>query len=126
MKTIYVAHSMTNGQNDTQDIDALLQWLHKNGHSIVFPNYALFHDMLASQALESIKNANIVIADVSNYSHGVGFEIGFAYSLKKDVIIIANNSVKDKISKFILGLFPDIIFYKSKEDLIIEIHKKIA
>lgn len=118
MKSVYIAHSVTNGSQDLAHINALISWLRKENYKVSQPNNALFPDLLASSALKEIERSKIVIADVTVYSHGVGFELGYAYGLKKNIILIANISAKYAISKFLLGLFPEIVFYHNKDELI--------
>ncbi len=126
MKVVYIAHSMTNGSKHVNKINALITWLKKKRYKVSQPNYALFPDVLAAGALTAIERSKIVIADVTVYSHGVGFEIGYAYALKKDIILIANISAKDKVSKFLFGLFQEVIFYHDEDELISEVSDKLG
>lgn len=125
MKIVYTAHSMTNGHQNLDKVNTLISWLRKERYKVAQPSYVLFPDLLASGALESIKQSDIVIADVTVYSHGVGFELGYAYALKKDIIVISSISAKNKVSKFLLGLFPEIIFYYDGNDLITEVSHRL-
>jgi|GEM_PF-6207188 len=118
MKTAYIAYSMTNGTPSHNWIDSLIPWLGENGYNIIQPSPGLFPDIIASKALESIEKTDIVVGDVTIYSHGVGFELGYAYALKKEVIVICYALARNKVSKFIKGLFPDIIYYYEEEDLL--------
>lgn len=118
MNTIYIAHSMTNGKQNLDEIKALITWLWKMKFTIFQPTNSKSPDLLASQAVDAIAKADLVIGDVSVYSHGVGFELGYAFALKKEIIVVANVLAKDRLSKFILGLFPEIIFYQDEMDLI--------
>ncbi len=118
MKSVYLAHSMTNGNQNLDRLNTLISWLKKKRFRISKPDHILFSDYIASGALDSIEKSDIVIADVTVYSHGVGFELGYAYSLKKNIILISGIAAKNKISKFLLGLFPKIIFYHDSNDLI--------
>ena len=126
MKVIYVAHSMTDYKGNLNGLEALLSWLIKNNYKVIRPVYALFSEFLVKQALQSIKGADIIIADITNQSHGVGFEIGYAYALEKEIVTIASDTSREKISRFILGLFPDTIFYENNDDLLSKISKRLT
>lgn len=125
MKNIYLAYSMTNGNQDINKINTLISWLKKKRYKVSKPSYILFPDLLVSGSLKSIEQSDVVIADLTLYSHGVGFEVGYAYALKKNIIVISSISAKNKISKFLLGLFPEIIFYQDGIDLITEISHRL-
>ncbi|MCP4631897.1 MAG: hypothetical protein GY855_03145 [candidate division Zixibacteria bacterium] len=126
MKKVYIAHPITNGNLNLPSVDILIQWLSKNGYKITRPNYGLFPDILAERALENIKNSTLIIADISDYSHGVGFELGYAHAHGKRIIVIAKDVVKQNISKFILGMFPDTIFYRNTEDLLASLSIRVS
>jgi nucleoside 2-deoxyribosyltransferase len=119
MKNIYIAYSVTNGNQDVEIIKGLIDWLDENGFDIIHPfDIALFQDYLAEKSIKYINTSDIIIADISTYSHGVGFELGYAYSRKKQIVVICNENVREKISKFIIGLFPNIIYYSTQTELI--------
>lgn len=51
-----------------------------------------------------IRNADLFIAEVSQYSHGVGFETCYAETNKKPVLLLRDKSLKDEIySAFLDG-----------------------
>ena len=119
MKIVYVAHSMTNGQKDMNVVNKLIEWLKNEKYRVEQPiDISVFHDYLAKKSLNLINKMDIIIADVSNYSHGVGFELGYAFALNKNIIVICHYSSKEKISKFLIGLFPNMIYYENEIDLI--------
>jgi len=111
MKKVYVAFSMTNGDQNLEKINQLIDWLKCKKYKVFQPNYSLFPELLANNALKSIDESDIVIADVTNYSHGVGFELGYAFCKGKKIIIISHCSAKNNITKFFYGLFDKIVFY---------------
>jgi hypothetical protein len=117
MKIIYLAHSVTNGGQNLQKIRALISCLEKRKSTIIQPTPNLFPDTLADVSLKAIEKSDCVIADITTYSHGVGFELGYAYALGKDIVVICDVCAKGRVSKFILGLFPNIIFYDNQADL---------
>ena len=125
MKTIYLAHSVTNGDQNLQKIRALISCLEKRKSMIIQPTSNLLPDTLAAVSLKSIEKSDCVIADITTYSHGVGFELGYAYALGKDIVVICEVCAKDRVSKFILGLFPNIIFYNDQADLEVKIVSRL-
>lgn len=116
---------MTNGNQKPNELNTLISWLKKKRYKVSKPSYILFPGLLASGSLKSIKQSDIVIADVTVYSHGVGFELGYAYALKKDIIVISSVSAKNQVSKFLLGLFPETIFYHDGVDLVTEVSHQL-
>jgi len=64
-----------------------------------------------------LDKADCLIADISEASHGVGFEIGYFFAKAKKIIIVAKENSKRQVSRFFLNLFPGIIFYKNYDDL---------
>jgi len=125
MKIVYIAHSVTNGNQDLDKVNTLAAWLKKKRYKVLQPSEVLFPDFLAPGALKAIKQSDIIIADVTIYSHGVGFELGYAYALHKDIIVVSSITAKDHISKFLIGLFPEIIYYKDNSDLLSKISDQL-
>lgn len=69
------------------------------------------------QDCEWLKQADLVIADVSTPSHGVGYEIGLAESCNKPIICLYNKLSPKKISWMISGNPNIIVIEYSKEAL---------
>jgi len=74
--------------------------------------------------IESVLKSDILIAEVSNSSHGVGMEIAIAFLSGKKIILIKNKN--SKISYMLQGI-PDkeIIEYTSKEDMREKLSEKL-
>jgi len=117
VKIIYLAHSVTNGGQNLQKIHTLISWLKDEKFVVIQPTSNLVPNSLAADSLQSIEKSDCVIADITTYSHGVGFELGYAYALKKSIVVICDVYAKNKVSKFLLGLFPSMIFYNDQADL---------
>ncbi|MCP4344356.1 MAG: hypothetical protein GY795_02385 [Desulfobacterales bacterium] len=135
MRTVYIAYSMTNNgiynpkSNDgkkSEIFNQLSSWFKRKKFKVLKPSLELFPKEIASHSLEKMDNTRLFIADVSIYSHGVGFELGYCYANKKDIIVIAQKSKSENISKFIIGLFPNIIFYDGIDDLIESIDQQLT
>jgi nucleoside 2-deoxyribosyltransferase len=118
MKTIYFAYAMTHGTDSLNEVNELIEWLRDKRIRVCAPAYSLFPDVLAAGALKAMDEADLVIADVSSRSHGVGFEVGYAFANRKPVILIAKASARAHVSKFLLGLFPQIVFYPNSHELV--------
>lgn len=118
MSRIYVAHALTNSAGSAQALAGLIRWLSRRRITITEPRPALFPGELAVMTLRAIEKADLVIADVSFYSHGVGFELGYAYALRKPIVVVVQTACTDKVSPFIMALFPDIFCYSDSAELI--------
>ena len=74
-----------------------------------------------------IKECDVVVAEVSTPSHGVGYEIGFALNLDKPVICLFQ---EDRVvSKMILGnQDPNLTFlpYSNVEDVLGELQERLG
>jgi nucleoside 2-deoxyribosyltransferase len=117
MRRIYFAHAMTNCDS-AAPVGALVTWLKQSKWRVTHPTYVLFTEELARATLEAIRAADVVIADVSTYSHGVGFELGFAYALGKKTIVVAHEAPGVRVSEFIRGLYPTMVCYRDEAELI--------
>ncbi len=84
----------------------------------------LTNEEIYKRDVDLIKQSDIVIADVTIPSLGVGYEIAFAESINKKIYCIYNKEDDKRISAMIAGCpnfesYP----YNSKEELIIIINK---
>ncbi len=108
---IYFACSITGGRQDELVYQALVTALQKNGHHVptallaspeVMPleGVVLPQDVYARD-VRWISECDMLLAEVSTPSHGVGYEIGYALSLGKKVLCLYHQG--RKVSKMILG-----------------------
>ena len=73
---------------------------------------------------KQIKNSDLIIAEVSESSHGVGIEIGMSYCLDLKRILLIQG--KKHITKLAIGMPGTIIInYKDEEDLKIKLEKTL-
>ena len=121
MKNIYFAYPMTNGNKYINELNRLIDWLSKKKFNISHPGFLLFPELLVTETIKAIDKSDIVIADISSYSHGVGFEIGYAYAKNKKIILVANINERNTVSKFITSIFPEVLFYSDFHQLKSEI-----
>ena len=108
---IYFACSITGGREDQQIYQALVQYLLENGHkvptAILSSENAIEHEQIipAKEVYERdtrwIRECDVLVAEVSTPSHGVGFEI--AYALFSGKPVYCCYQVGQTISKMILG-----------------------
>lgn len=118
MTTVYLAHAVTNAESTVEDVGDLVKWLQQKQIDVIQPSPAAFTSQLAINTLQKIDDADFVIADVSAYSHGVGFELGYAYALRKEIMVVVQRSRFDRVSAFIAAVFPSIASYANASELI--------
>lgn len=116
MRSVYFAHAVTNTDQGYEHIGRMLR--ERLGPvEVVEPRGRLFNDVLAEAALEAVRASDLVIADVSDPSAGVGIEIGYALGNGIPVFAMARAGSEMRVSAFIRGLFPDMLFYASIDAL---------
>jgi len=129
---IYFSCSITGGRKDEQIYQRIVNYLLKNGHEVPTAHLALpgvledESDLNAvdvyQRDMEWVRNCDVLIAEVSTPSHGVGYEIAAAIYLGKTVMCC--HHVDKKISKIISGNTSKnvrVFAYKSEDELISEI-----
>ena len=129
---IYFSCSITGGRNEERIYQRIVNYLLKNGHEVPTAHLALpgvledESDLNAvdvyQRDLEWVRNCDVLIAEVSTPSHGVGYEIAAAVYLGKHVMCC--HRADKKISKIISGNTSEnvrVLAYKSEDELIFEI-----
>ncbi len=84
--------------------DVISKWLVSDD-----PGFSLSPSEVYRRDTDGIRSADIVVADVSNPSHGVGMEMMLALMLGKTIISLAPK--RTRISRMLLGA-PDIIWIR--------------
>ena len=90
---------------------AMVDWMLARGHNVLTAHIAK-PDVMAAETvvdavtvyrrdIEWIDEADVVVAEVSTPSHGVGYEIAYAVTKNKPVLCLAREGVK--VSKMITG-----------------------
>jgi len=108
---IYFACSITGGRQDELVYQKLVAALQEIGHHVptallaspeVMPLEGVVspHDVYARD-VSWISGCDLLLAEISTPSHGVGYEIGYALALGKRVLCLHRQG--RKISKMILG-----------------------
>jgi len=123
---IYFACSVTGGRADEPIFQQLVTALQEQGHYVptallaspdVMPlEGVILPSEVYARDVDWINGCDLLLAEVSTPSHGVGYEIGYALSLRKKVLCLHRES--RKVSKMILGN-PDpqltVMSYKTPE-----------
>jgi len=108
---VYFACSITGGRQDEAVYQMLVDALHDEGHQVPTALLAGAEVMQLEGIVEAadiyardtawIRGCDLLLAEVSTPSHGVGYEIGYALSLNKPVLCL--HRANRKVSKMILG-----------------------
>lgn len=76
----------------------------ENERKLTTPKTLKDRQHIMSRDKEWLRGSNLFIAEVSQYSHGVGYEHSYAESINKPVLLLRHSSLKDKpYSAFIDG-----------------------
>ena len=108
---VYFACSITGGRKDQQIYQAIVDYLLENGHTVPTSmlskeNVSQHEEVIPAQEVYErdtrwIRECDILVAEVSTPSHGVGYEIAYALSLGKQVYCCYR--AVQPVSKMILG-----------------------
>jgi len=108
---IYFACSITGGREFEADYQEIVAALTADGHEIPTSHLAqsdvmenerkLTPQEVYERDINWIKNCDVLIAEVSVPSHGVGYEIGFALNIGKPVLCLYQK--ERRVSKMITG-----------------------
>jgi nucleoside 2-deoxyribosyltransferase len=108
---IYFACSITGGREFEAAYQEIVAALTADGHEIP-TSHLVLSDVIENEReltpqdvyerdVNWIKNCDVLIAEVSAPSHGVGYEIGYALNIGKPVLCI--HKKERKVSKMISG-----------------------
>ena len=126
---IYFACSVTGGREFESVYQTVVHALAENGHSVLTA-HLVESDVMEVEAGHSpeyvytrdtnwIRECDVLIAEVSVPSHGVGYEIGFALGIEKTILALHRDD--RNVSKMISGN-PDknltVKMYSSTEEAI--------
>ena len=111
MKKIYFSCSIIGGRVDEAIYTAIVDDLQAHGHEVVNSHLARPGVVLLEQRMDPrevyqrdvfwIKDCDVLVAEVSTPSHGVGYEIALALTLRKPVLCLYRQSAR--VSKMITG-----------------------
>ncbi len=134
---IYFACSITGGRDFESMYQAIVNALTEDSHMVPTAHLAESGVMALEAVIDPlevyardvtwIRDCDVLIAEVSMPSHGVGYEIGFSLGLGKPVLALYKEG--RKVSKMISGN-PDsnlmVVSYQSPEDAIDKIRKFLS
>jgi nucleoside 2-deoxyribosyltransferase len=109
---IYFAASIKGGRELVEDYKQLISYLKKKGtvltehiadSNITDDGEKLEPIDIYSRDVKWIEEADLVIAEVSIPSLGVGYELAYAEKLNKKIICLFNKQLDKKLSAMILG-----------------------
>lgn len=108
---IYVSCSLTGGRQDQPLVAALVAHLEARGHRVLTAHLAHPEAMAQDAGLDPqavferdtdwLRACEVVVAEVSTPSHGVGFEIAYALERGKPVLCCHRAGVR--VSKMLTG-----------------------
>jgi 2'-deoxynucleoside 5'-phosphate N-hydrolase len=109
---IYLTTSFRHKENIEEIITKVINYSRNEGHSIndIFPIFENDTDERpiqgksiedSNKVVKYIKNADIVVAELSHPSSGVGFEISLALTEKKPVLVLVHGQNKANLSALI-------------------------
>lgn len=129
---IYFAGSIRGGREKVQNFQQIIIYLESLGHTVLTEHVGslqinedgqvdLSDEEIYQQDTQWLKEADLVIADTSTPSIGVGYEISQAEKINKDILVVHNNSLS-KLSAMIAGSpyeSLEIFYYDQIGDLFI-------
>ena len=108
---IYFSCSLTGGRADEAIYIAIVDDLSARGHHVLTAHLARPEVMALEQTVDArrvyrrdvdwVREAQVLIAEVSTPSHGVGYEIALALGLGKPVLCLYRQNAR--VSKMIIG-----------------------
>ena len=135
-KKIYFAGSIRGGRDDAKSYERLISWL--QNHAIVLTEHVGENNLDANgeatddrfihnRDMQWLYDSDLVIAEVSTPSLGVGYELGRALDAGKPVIALWRESPERKLSAMIAGCEDiQVIEYSQIEDLLPRLGQLLA
>jgi len=122
---IYFACSITGGREYEKNYQAITRFLLDGGHEVPTAHLAesnildleriVIPSDIYARDVDWIQTSNILLAEVSVPSHGVGYEIGFALNLGKPVLCLHHTG--RAVSKMITGNPHPLLTINTYEDI---------
>jgi nucleoside 2-deoxyribosyltransferase len=128
MLKIYFAASIRAGREMADEYLELIRYLQSLGHvytehigdekAIIKDNANLDDTGIYERDMDWLVSADLIVAEVSVPSLGVGYEVGYAFSLGKPVVCLYNRHSGHRLSAMISGnKRVKIISWESLEDV---------
>ena len=136
MTKVYFACSVRGG-GDTSHYLALLTTIKEAGGEVlseIFVNDAiqfsgspLPEPQIYARDISMIQDADIIIAEVTNPSLGVGYELGYAENLHKPILCLFDTNSQKKLSAMVKGNpYNKVVLYSSDSLPVQEIQEFIS
>ncbi len=127
MKKVYFACSIRGGRDDVQTYESIVGYLNPKCILLteVFADKKLTSEGMNKPSeeiwkvdLEWLKDADLVVAEVTNPSLGVGYEIAKAEAMDKPILALFRNDGTRRLSAMIEGS-PNIhvVYYETVEEV---------
>jgi len=110
---IYFAGSIRGGRDDKELYAEIILLLQKYGQVLTehigykelssLGERGLTEEYIYERDMKWLAEADVLVAEVTTHSTGVGYEIGFAESKKKPVLCLFRDGGEKKVSAMILG-----------------------
>ena len=133
---IYFACSITGGRQDEAEYQKIVDFLTTQGYTV--PTAMLAGSGVVEMEINAdavnvyerdttwIRGCDVLLAEISTPSHGVGYEIGYALNLQKPVICLHRHGVA--VSKMITGnrdFYLTIYDYTQIDDVLDRVQKHL-
>ena len=112
MKKVYFACAIRAG-GDTSSYQVIVTAIQQSGGEVlseVFINDAIVHggsllpeNEIYNRDIAMIQAADVIIAEVTNPSLGVGYELAYAQTLQKPILCLFNEASDKKLSAMVSG-----------------------
>lgn len=134
---IYFAGSIRGGRDDQELYMVIIKELGKYGQVLTehigdkslsnLGEAAVTDSYIHDRDLEWVREADVVVAEVSTPSLGVGYEIGWAESLKKPILCLFRKKEGKRVSAMISGnSYLQNAEYSTIEDVVIVLQNFFA
>lgn len=140
--TIYLACTVRGDRGAVEGLRALVASLERAGHTILTKHLleddvegaesALTERAVYERDIEWLEACDILIADASGSSFGVGFEVGYVLARSdrtgQRVVLLYRADRRDRISRLIIGnAHPrcQVISYESPDDLAVRVSQSL-
>ena len=132
---VYFACSIRGG-GDTSLYIAIVEAIKKAGGEVlseVFVHDAINYggsplppEEIYKRDTDMIIEADVVIAEVTNPSLGVGYELGYAEKHGKPILCLFNKTTKNKLSAMVTGNNYHTVKYIEAEDITEQVHSFLS